>query len=686
MKKIGLLRLFWLITLAALCSFWTTALAQDISPLERLRQERRAKDESASAKQPRQNSPELSTTIVISQVYPGGGSGAAGVTYMKDYVEIKNISASPQPIAGLSLQYGSSTGNFGSVGTNIYSFTGSTILAPGQYYLVELAAPGAAGGVIVPTPNESTTNLSMAAASGKVALTNTATALACGATATPCTLPHANIIDLVSWGASNNGEGGTTVNNGVALPANTNGAVRKTGGCTETDNNNADFDVVVNPVPRNAASTAAPCGGGPAPSPARLFTTNLTGAAEVPPVVTNATGYGRVFLNDAETQITASVYYNNLTSGTVAGHIHGPAVPGVDGPIIFDMTPGSGQTSGSAEDRVFAVTPAQVAELKAGLWYFNIHTSNFTGGEIRGQLLPAKAPLDMDGDGRTDYVVVRDSNGGTAGGLIQWYINMNATGTQHLIAWGLIEQDILAFGDYDGDRKTDLGVFRQDPLATFYIIRSSTNTIYTDQLGLSTDQPVVGDYDGNGTDDTAVMRNNGNGTTSWYYRPNGASMFVTIQHGIDGSRAQADYDGDGRIDVTTFRQQGPGGRFWITHSGGGTTTIDIGLSSDLVASGDYNGDGKADVCVITEEGSLFKWTFRPSFGGADVQDTWGLIASDLPVPGDYNGDGKFDYAVWREAALSEFMIMTPVTRQVFGRQWGLALDTPAAIANVSNKN
>src|SRR4051812_17369793 len=46
-----------------------------------------------------------STTFVISQAY-GGGGGTTG-TYIHDYVELKNISSSPQSLTGLQLMYGS---------------------------------------------------------------------------------------------------------------------------------------------------------------------------------------------------------------------------------------------------------------------------------------------------------------------------------------------------------------------------------------------------------------------------------------------------------------------------------------------------------------------------------------------------------------------------------------------------
>ena len=35
--------------------------------------------------------------------------------------------------------------------------------------------------------------------------------------------------------------------------------------------------------------------------------------------------------------------------------------------------------------------PAQIQDLRSGLWYLNIHTTTFSGGEIRGQVDPAGA-------------------------------------------------------------------------------------------------------------------------------------------------------------------------------------------------------------------------------------------------------------------------------------------------------
>ncbi len=118
---------------------------------------------------------------------------------------------------------------------------------------------------------------------------------------------------------------------------------------------------------------------------ASYFTGNLSSSQEVPPNASTATGFGRVTLNDAETQLTASVYYSGLTSNVTVGHIH-TAATGTNGPVTFNLAPATGVTSGSVVNAIFAVTASQVADLKAGLMYFNIHTVNNTGGEIRGQI------------------------------------------------------------------------------------------------------------------------------------------------------------------------------------------------------------------------------------------------------------------------------------------------------------
>ena len=126
----------------------------------------------------------ISTTVVISQVYGGGGATAGSATYKYDYVELKNISASPQSLNGLSLMYGSATGNFSSNTSSQPFPLPNVTLQPGQYFFVQAGSAGTVGGDFPVTPDAVTTAFNMSSSSGKMALTNGLASNTCGATAT----------------------------------------------------------------------------------------------------------------------------------------------------------------------------------------------------------------------------------------------------------------------------------------------------------------------------------------------------------------------------------------------------------------------------------------------------------------------------------------------------------------------
>ncbi|MFJ2028283.1 ExeM/NucH family extracellular endonuclease [Streptosporangium sp. NPDC087985] len=195
-------------------------------------------------------------TVVISQVFGGGGN--SGAPFTNDYVELFNRSSAPVSVDGWSVQYTSATGT-GNFSANKTNLTGT--LAPGQYHLVQLAAGTTASGSLPEPDSVGTTNMSGTA--GKVALVRSADGLACNGSSAPCADGQlALIADLVGYGATNFSEG-------TPAPAltNTTAAVRKNGGCADTDDNGADFDAAV-PAPRNSATAPAPCDGGdPSPSP-----------------------------------------------------------------------------------------------------------------------------------------------------------------------------------------------------------------------------------------------------------------------------------------------------------------------------------------------------------------------------------------------------------------------------------
>ena len=412
------------------------------------------------------------------------------------------------------------------------------------------------------------------------------------------------------------------------------------------------------------------------------FTAYLSGTSEVPANASLGKGFGTVTLNDAETTITVSLSYGSaavpLTSNVVAGHIHGPAAVGVNAPVLFNLNPAGGAAFGSVPSTSIAVTAAQVASLKAGLFYFNIHTANNTGGEIRGQILVPRSVVDFNGDGRTDFVVVRAAGG--AGSQLTWLTSFAGGNPFSSRDWG-VSGDLILAGDFDGDSVDDVTVYRA-AMGTFYILQSATLTIRIEQLGQSGDNPrVVGDYDGDGRDDPAVYRAGAQST--WFYRTSQSSLFVSVDWGQTGDfPAPGDYDGDGKSDFVIQRAEGANARFWKRLSGGTFSTELFGSATDAVVPGDYDGDGKTDICTVRSNAGFLDWHFEPSgtAGSTDVVDTWG-VPGDLTVQGDYNGDGKTDYAVWRSGTPATFYMMTVGNRLITTKEWGQTGDLPAARFN-----
>ncbi|MBK9153505.1 MAG: VCBS repeat-containing protein [Chloracidobacterium sp.] len=283
------------------------------------------------------------------------------------------------------------------------------------------------------------------------------------------------------------------------------------------------------------------------------------------------------------------------------------------------------------------------------------------------------AQADLDGNGRSDYQVVRAAGG--AGSQLTWLNAVNGGNPTYERTWG-VSGDIILSGDFDGDGRDDPAVWRPSN-ATFYIIQSATLTIRIDQFGEANDDPrVVADYNGDGRDDLAVYRDGAQ--SRWFYKADPFELFKTVEWGQTGDTpAPGDYDGDGKADFVVRRAQGGNGQFWKRTSGDVFSTETFGLADDIVAPGDYDGDGKTDICVVRNVGGTYVWDFEPSAtaGSSVVTDTWG-ITGDIVAQGDYDGDGKTDYGVWRPGAQGTFYTMTVGTRSIFTKPWGQTDDVP----------
>lgn len=125
--------------------------------------------------------------------------------------------------------------------------------------------------------------------------------------------------------------------------------------------------------------------------------------------------------------------FTDLTASASAMHIHGPAGPGTNASVVIDLSPLHLPAAIPAQGGVISggvtLTEPQAADLLAGLYYVNIHTTNYDAGEIRGQLIPLPEPppnnpptaecpeagnLVCKGDGPVEATVtatVRDADG-----------------------------------------------------------------------------------------------------------------------------------------------------------------------------------------------------------------------------------------------------------------------------------
>ena len=267
------------------------------------------------------------------------------------------------------------------------------------------------------------------------------------------------------------------------------------------------------------------------------------------------------------------------------------------------------------------------------------------------------AHVDFDGDRKTDISIFRPSNG-------QWWYLKSSNNQNSALEFGAGTDKIVP-ADYTGDGKTDIAVWREST-GEWFILRSEDNSFYAFPFGSAGDVPAPADFDGDGKADAAVFRSG-----VWYIQASTQGVLIK-QFGVAGDVPQVgDYDADGKADLAIFRPSN--GQWWLNRSSLGITAITFGDSNDKPVAADFTGDGKTDIAF-----------FRPADGNwfilrSEDSSYYGFpfgSTGDIPAPGDYDGDGKTDAAVFRSGT----WYISRSTSGLLITNFGIGGDYPAPAA------
>jgi hypothetical protein len=137
----------------------------------------------------------------------------------------------------------------------------------------------------------------------------------------------------------------------------------------------------------------------------------LSGANELVPNPSTATGGGTLLLSADQNTVNIFLSWAGLTGPAVGAHVHCCALPGANGPVAIDFGPPSVATGSLT--RTYDLTVASTYSndfrtanggtaasartaflngLFGGRAYYNVHTARYPGGEIRGQLAAVPEP------------------------------------------------------------------------------------------------------------------------------------------------------------------------------------------------------------------------------------------------------------------------------------------------------
>ncbi len=228
----------------------------------------------------------------------------------------------------------------------------------------------------------------------------------------------------------------------------------------------------------------------------------------------------------------ASFYILQSATNTVRVEVFGQTG---DDPTIVDDYNGDGKAD-------LAVYRAGANSGDQSIWFYRASVGGPVIYTPWGQNGDFVAPGDYDGDGKADFVVQRNNGGGQA----RFWMNQTTAGISSVV-FGT-PTDVIVPGDYDGDGKTDLAVVRGVGGQYNWFVRpSSTGAISggpTAVFGSSaTDFTAQGDYDGDGKTDIGIWRPSAVPGESIFWYSGSTSGAFGVPFGQNGDYPVANYNG-----------------------------------------------------------------------------------------------------------------------------------------------
>lgn len=334
---------------------------------------------------------------------------------------------------------------------------------------------------------------------------------------------------------------------------------------------------------------------------------------------------------------------------------------------------GSGNSYGSLSLSI-PDNPALVGETFFGRWYvadasaengFSVsRVFQFTIFGDNSSVPSGAAHVDFDGDRKTDISVFRPTGG-------EWWYRKSSDTEVAAFQFGA-GTDRIVPADYTGDSRTDVAVFRP-ATGEWFILRSEDSSYYSFTFGTAGDIPAPADFDGDSRADPTVYRPS---SGTWFTLASRGGVLIR-QFGAPGDIPQTgDYDADGKADLAIYRPNGvSGGEWWVQRSSEGLFAVQFGTSGDTPVAQDFTGDGRTDAAFWRPADGT--WYILRSEDASYYAFQFG-IKTDIPTPGDYDGDGRADAAVFRPATATWYILRSTQGVMIVG--FGLSGDLPAPAA------